>query len=104
MVVCNHVLEHVEDARIAMRQLHRVLKVGGRAICQTPYASRLSKTLEEPLFQTSEDRVYFYGQDDHVRLFGLDIEQKLKDAGVCRPAYSACGNPYRCRSGICRDQ
>jgi SAM-dependent methyltransferase len=81
MIICNHVLEHVEDAQIAMRELHRVLKVRGRAICQTPYASRLSKTFEEPLLQTSEDRVYFYGQDDHVRLFGLDIEQKLQDAG-----------------------
>jgi SAM-dependent methyltransferase len=81
MVIGNHILEHVDDDRAAIREMHRVLKPGGRAICQTPYASRLSVTLEDPLLQSPADRLYFYGQEDHVRLFGTDIEQRLRDGG-----------------------
>ena len=81
MVICNHMLEHVESASAALRELHRVLKPGGRAICQTPYASRLTATLEDPLLQSPEDRLFFYGQEDHVRLFGSDIGRIFQDAG-----------------------
>src|SRR5690348_8603271 len=73
LLICNHVLEHVDDAAAAMREMHRVLKPGGRAICQTPYAARLSSTFTDPLLQSTEDRLFFYAQDDHVRLFGADI-------------------------------
>jgi hypothetical protein len=81
MLICNHILEHVDDAEIALREMHRVLKRGGRAICQTPYASRLTKVFEDPLLQSTEDRLFFYGQEDHVRLFGSDIEQHFIAAG-----------------------
>ena len=81
MVICNHILEHVDDASAALRGMRRVLKRGGRAICQTPFAARLSKTFEDPLLQSPDDRLFFYGQEDHVRLFGSDIEQYFLDAG-----------------------
>jgi SAM-dependent methyltransferase len=81
MLICNHILEHVDNAEIALREMHRVLKRGGRAICQTPYASRLTKTFEDPLLQSTDDRLFFYGQEDHVRLFGSDIEQHFIAAG-----------------------
>ena len=81
MVICNHVLEHVDDPAIALRELHRVLKSGARIICQTPYAARLTRTLEEPLLQSTDDRLYFYGQEDHLRLFGRNIEQVITNAG-----------------------
>jgi Methyltransferase domain len=81
MVICNHILEHVANAETALREMYRVLKRGGRAICQTPYASRLTHTFEDPLLQSPDDRLFFYGQEDHVRLFGSDIEQRLNEAG-----------------------
>ena len=81
MVICNHILEHVDDAVAAMREMHRVLKPGGRTICQTPFASRLTNTLEDPRLQSQADRLFFYGQEDHVRLFGSDIEQWFRTAG-----------------------
>lgn len=81
MVICNHMLEHVDDPEAVLRQLHRVLKPGARIICQTPFAARLTKTLEEPLLQSPDDRLFFYGQEDHLRFFGRDIEQIITKAG-----------------------
>jgi SAM-dependent methyltransferase len=81
LVICNHMLEHVADASLALREIHRVLKRGGRAICQTPYSPRLTRTFEDPNLQSPDDRLFFYGQEDHVRLFGADIEQYFTAAG-----------------------
>jgi SAM-dependent methyltransferase len=82
VVICNHMLEHVALPGVALAEVCRVLRPGGRFICQTPYAKRLTTTLEDPLFTSDEDRLFFYGQEDHARLFGLDIEQTLKRAGL----------------------
>jgi SAM-dependent methyltransferase len=81
IVICNHMLEHVDDPAAGLRELRRVLKPGARIICQTPYASRLARTLEEPLLQSPDDRVYFYGQNDHLRFFGKDIGEIITKAG-----------------------
>jgi ubiquinone/menaquinone biosynthesis C-methylase UbiE len=81
LAICNHVLEHVGDAAAALAELHRVLKPGGRLICQTPFATRLTGTFEDPLLQSTADRLFFYGQEDHVRLFGSDIEEVFRRAG-----------------------
>lgn len=80
-IICNHVLEHVADLSTVLSEVHRVLKPGGRFVCQTPYAARLSRRFEDPLLQAEFDRIFFYGQDDHVRLFGRDIEQTIREAG-----------------------
>ena len=36
VIICNHVLEHVEDDRKIMSELFRVLKLAGEAILQVP--------------------------------------------------------------------
>jgi len=35
-VICNHVLEHIEDDKKAMGEIYRVLKPGGSAVLQVP--------------------------------------------------------------------
>ncbi len=81
-VFCNHVLEHVPDDAKALREIYRVLKPGGIAILQTPYASGLEKTLEDPAeIDTDEKRIEFYGQEDHVRLYGRDLFERIRGAG-----------------------
>jgi SAM-dependent methyltransferase len=81
VVIGNHMLEHVDHPAVALSEVRRVLKNGGRFVCQTPYARRLSVTLEDPLLQSEEDRIFFYAQHNHVRLFGLDIEGMIRGAG-----------------------
>jgi hypothetical protein len=81
VVIANHVLEHVKHPDAALSEVRRVLRSGGRFICQTPFARRLSKTLEDPLLQSEDDRIFFYAQHNHLRLFGIDIEQIIRQAG-----------------------
>ena len=44
LIVANHVLEHVDDYQASLRELSRVLKVGGLAILQTPFSAKLCAT------------------------------------------------------------
>ena len=79
-VVCNHVLEHVPDDRAAMREMLRVLKPDGFAILQVPVYD-MPATIEDLEATTDEDRLRLYGQRDHVRKYGGDYPDRLREAG-----------------------
>lgn len=81
VVIANHVLEHVIEDRHAMAEVWRVLRPGGVAILQTPYSPLLSTTLENPGVATPEARLQIFGQADHVRVYGLDLLDRLRDSG-----------------------
>ena len=78
-VLCSHVLEHIPNDGLAMRELHRVLKPDGWAILQVPI--KLDKTFEDPAIQSPADRLKHYGQEDHVRIYGLDYADRLRSNG-----------------------
>jgi SAM-dependent methyltransferase len=82
VVLCNHVLEHVDDDRIAMREIYRVLKPGGWTIVQVPIALALKETIEDPSVKDENERIRLFGQRDHVRMYAADDYQKrLQAAG-----------------------
>ena len=81
VIFCNHVLEHVDDDKKAMSELHRVMKPGGFGIFQVPIDYNRETTFEDPSITSEEDRVKHYWQKDHVRLFGLDYLSKLESVG-----------------------
>lgn len=72
-VIANHVLEHVDDDARALREILRVLRPGGHAILQTPYASRVPAKLEDNRITDQAERLAAYGQEDHCRLYGADL-------------------------------
>jgi SAM-dependent methyltransferase len=80
LVVCNHVLEHVPDDAAAMRELLRVLRPGGTAILLVP-AEAGEHTYEDPSITDPEERRRAFGQHDHVRTYGWDYVDRLRDAG-----------------------
>lgn len=87
LVIANHVMEHVNDDYRAACEVARVLKVGGIAILQTPYSPILQATWSDPGLITPAARLQAYGQEDHVRLFGRDVFERLAVGGL-RPYIS----------------
>lgn len=81
VIICNHVLEHIPDEKKALSELRRVLKKGGKAFLNVPIFKRYATTLEKAEYNTPELRLKYYGQDDHVRAYGLDYEERLIQAG-----------------------
>lgn len=79
VVICNHVLEHIEDDRKAIGELYRVLKRGGWAILSVPIFAR--KTYEDPSVRSPADRLRVFRQKDHVRLCGEDYYLRFEEAG-----------------------
>ena len=56
LVICNHVLEHVEDDRKAMSEIRRVLERTRWAIFQVPLSFTLERTFEDPSITTRQER------------------------------------------------
>ena len=75
------VLEHVTSDRAALAEIQRILKPGGVAILSVPQRDGLEVTVEDERVNTPELRELTYGQSDHVRLYGRDFEERVKDAG-----------------------
>ncbi len=81
MVICNHVLEHVEDDLKAMHEIHRILKPGGIAIMQVPMIMDREKTFEDPSITDPADRLIHFHQKDHFRIYGTDFNARAEKAG-----------------------
>jgi SAM-dependent methyltransferase len=81
VILCSHVLEHIDDDRLAMRELLRVLKPGGVALLMTPYAPAQAVSLEDASVTSREGRLRLFGNETHFRIYGRDLADRLRDAG-----------------------
>lgn len=80
LIVCSHVLEHVGDDRRALRELRRVLAPDGKALLVVPRNHGVA-TDEDPSVTDPAERTRRFGQHDHVRIYGDDLEGRLRGAG-----------------------
>ena len=81
-IIANHVLEHIPDYLKALNEFHRTIKPGGFAILQTPYSRLLKKNFEDEGIDSDDLRNFFYGQEDHVRIFGKNhLFKSIESAG-----------------------
>ena len=80
-ILCNHVLEHIIDDKKAMQELYRVLKKDGTGIFQVPLNILNKKTYEDFTITDPKERNKAFGQYDHVRTYGMDFFDRLKEAG-----------------------
>lgn len=78
-IYCNHVLEHVADDRKAMREFRRILRPDGWAILLVPVTA--DRTFEDPSVTDPKERLRLFGQEDHVRCYGPDYIDRLREAG-----------------------
>ncbi|WP_127846815.1 class I SAM-dependent methyltransferase [Psychroflexus aestuariivivens] len=81
VVICNHVLEHIQDDTKAMQEIYRILKPGGMAILQIPQDLSRTKTFEDNSIKDPKKRAKIFGQYDHVRIYGRDYFDKLRSIG-----------------------
>jgi SAM-dependent methyltransferase len=80
-IICNHVLEHIIDDKLAMSELFRVLKKGGYAILQVPISFKNQYTIEDDSVIDPDERRRVFGQSDHVRIYGRDYITRLENVG-----------------------
>jgi hypothetical protein len=81
VIVCVHVLEHVEDDRRAIREMARVLKPDGMALLLVPIVLEQPTREDDPGVVTPQQRKEAYWQEDHVRLYGADFPERLEEEG-----------------------
>jgi SAM-dependent methyltransferase len=80
-IFCNHVLEHIPDDSKAMSELFRVLKPNGMAILQIPQDLNRAITFSDDAITNQKERAAIFGQYDHVRIYGRDYFDKLRNIG-----------------------
>lgn len=90
VIICNHLLEHVEDDCRAMAELYRILKHGGWGIMLVPEDRGRATTFEDDTITDAEQRTRIFGQYDHRRIYGRDYDDRLRSVGfrVERIAYN----------------
>ena len=80
-VICNHIMEHIDDDRQAMREVRRVLKRGGCGVLLSPVDLSRATTFEDDSITDPAERTRIFGQYDHRRIYGRDYADRLRSAG-----------------------
>ncbi|MGQ0533424.1 MAG: class I SAM-dependent methyltransferase, partial [Caulobacteraceae bacterium] len=75
-IVCNHVLEHVQEDAKGMAECFRVLKPGGIGIFSVPMDVNAEETWNPPPGTPQAEIERICGRT-HVRLYGLDFPKQL---------------------------
>ena len=81
LIICNHVLEHIEDDKLALNEIYRILKYNGISILQVPMNVKRKNTFEDSSIKSKNEREKYFGQYDHVREYGLDFKDRVEQAG-----------------------
>jgi SAM-dependent methyltransferase len=81
IVICSHVLEHVQHDLESIVEMHRVLTPTGQALIMVPVNSRLSQTCEDPSITDPDARKRAFGHRGHVRYYGSDVTTRLDKSG-----------------------
>jgi glycosyltransferase involved in cell wall biosynthesis len=95
-VICLNVLEHIDDDRGALRDIHETLQDGGRAIILVPEGQGLFSSLDEELGHRRR-----YSEDDLRRRMmeaGFETETVLRFNRVSRPGWWLNGKVLKRRT------
>ncbi|MBI2257888.1 MAG: class I SAM-dependent methyltransferase [Flavobacteriia bacterium] len=80
LIICYHVLEHIEKDIKAMHELIRVLNPNGFCIIQTPFKTGV--IYENESIKTEKEREKHFGQSDHVRIYSVNgLISRLESVG-----------------------
>ncbi|MBI1364816.1 MAG: methyltransferase domain-containing protein [Alphaproteobacteria bacterium] len=82
VVIANHVLEHAPDDRAALREIARILKPDGFALLTVPQNWSRDETYENKSVSTRAERFAHYADHLHVRYYGRDFPDRIREAGL----------------------
>lgn len=81
IVICCHVLEHVQDDRKAMREFYRILSEKGIGVFLVPI-DLSQKEIDEEYGCDPEENIRRFGQADHVRRYSKNgFVDRLEESG-----------------------
>lgn len=81
MVICSHVLEHIERDDLALAEMARVLRPGGQLVVMVPVDRKLATTYEDASITDPIERHKAFGHPYHVRVCGMDYPDRMRAAG-----------------------
>lgn len=89
-LLCSHVLEHVENDRRAMVELHRVLRPGGWGLILVPIDLSLTEVIEDTGVSDPTTKWRLFAQGDHVRMYSQEgLVKRLSAAGFAVSFWTA---------------
>ena len=78
LIICSHVLEHVEYIK-AIKNLKKIVKKKGTILLMFPMIHNWEKTYSNPLITSELEREVHFGQFDHLHVFGRDILKEFNE-------------------------
>lgn len=90
LVICNHVLEHVNFIK-AILNLKKIVKKNGLILLTFPIVDSWEKNYINKKIKNHYDRTLHFRQFDHIQLFGREIEKYLADNKFSFTKYIASG-------------
>ena len=81
IIICNHLLEHVESDHKALKEMYRIMRSGGMGIMLAPIDYSRDTTFEDDTITDPKQRAEIFGQYDHRRVYGRDYIDRLRAAG-----------------------
>lgn len=88
VIICNHVLDRVGNPERALAELSRCLSPNGQLVAQTPYSPVLRHTFELGKPVSAAFAAHHFGHGDHLRLFGADVAERFRAAGLKGQLYA----------------
>ena len=88
LFICSHLLEHVDD-RKALSELYRCTAPGGTVLIMVPIVETWETTYENPTIDGARERERHFGQFDHVRYYGADLRDRIRDAGFALSEFTS---------------
>ncbi|MBQ9138721.1 MAG: methyltransferase domain-containing protein [Alistipes sp.] len=81
IIICNHLLEHVESDHKALQEMYRIMRSGGMGVMLAPIDYSREMTYEDDTITDPKQRAELFGQYDHRRVYGKDYLTRLRAAG-----------------------
>ncbi len=102
-IICNHVLEHVREEEKAFKELKRVIKPTGKIIFTVPVCISNAHTIEDDTITDPQERMSKFCQEDHVRLYGRDITERIKKYGLKVEEFKVNNRKVEEKYGLLKD-